>query len=173
MIDYQLFAVNTVEKWIGCYLWVYGKWRINYFNLLLRANVRFGWQNEGREEKSKDAVKRENRIGCCCNDTHSLIWIYRQLYFIVCIYIRGIKSSGLRFMVYFESISSACKDFGWQLYLIGCIYRSRIKSSDAKGMGCWGAGLFFFSRQKLFPICTDEVVTNHFIEYTSEEIHVI
>ena len=25
VIDYQLFAVNTVEKWIGCYLWVYGK----------------------------------------------------------------------------------------------------------------------------------------------------
>ena len=23
--DYQLFAVNTVEKWIGFYLWVYGK----------------------------------------------------------------------------------------------------------------------------------------------------
>ena len=25
VIDYQLFAVNTVEKWIGFYLWVYGK----------------------------------------------------------------------------------------------------------------------------------------------------
>lgn len=25
VVDYQLFAVNTVEKWIGCYLWVYGK----------------------------------------------------------------------------------------------------------------------------------------------------
>ena len=25
VIDYQLFVVNTVEKWIGCYLWVYGK----------------------------------------------------------------------------------------------------------------------------------------------------
>ena len=25
VIDYQLFAVNTVEKWIGSYLWVYGK----------------------------------------------------------------------------------------------------------------------------------------------------
>ena len=23
--DYQLFVVNTVEKWIGFYLWVYGK----------------------------------------------------------------------------------------------------------------------------------------------------
>ena len=51
VIDYQLFVVNTVEKWIGFYLWVYGKWRFNDFNLLWRANVRFGWQNEGREEK--------------------------------------------------------------------------------------------------------------------------
>ena len=51
VIDSQLFAVNTVEKWIGFYLWVHGKWRFNDFNLLLRANVRFGWQNEGREEK--------------------------------------------------------------------------------------------------------------------------
>ena len=25
VIDYQLFVVNTVEKWIGCYLWVHGK----------------------------------------------------------------------------------------------------------------------------------------------------
>ena len=25
VIDSQLFAVNTVEKWIGFYLWVYGK----------------------------------------------------------------------------------------------------------------------------------------------------
>ena len=25
VIVYQLFAVNTVEKWIGFYLWVYGK----------------------------------------------------------------------------------------------------------------------------------------------------
>lgn len=25
VIDYQLFAFNTVEKWIGSYLWVYGK----------------------------------------------------------------------------------------------------------------------------------------------------
>lgn len=25
VIDYQLFAVNTVEKWIGSYLWVYRK----------------------------------------------------------------------------------------------------------------------------------------------------
>ena len=25
VIDYHLFAVNTVEKWIGSYLWVYGK----------------------------------------------------------------------------------------------------------------------------------------------------
>ena len=70
---------------------------------------------------------------------------------------RGIKSSGLRMMVYFESISSACKDFGWQLYLIGCIYRSHIKSSDAKGMGGWDA----------------EVGTSHLIEHTSEENHVI
>ena len=23
--DYQLFMANTVEKWIGSYLWVYGK----------------------------------------------------------------------------------------------------------------------------------------------------
>ena len=51
VIDYQLFAFNTVEKWIGSYLWVYGKWRFNDFNLIWRANVRFGWQNEGREEK--------------------------------------------------------------------------------------------------------------------------
>ena len=25
LIDYRLFAFNTVEKWIGSYLWVYGK----------------------------------------------------------------------------------------------------------------------------------------------------
>ena len=25
VVDYQLFAVNTVEKWTGCYLRVYGK----------------------------------------------------------------------------------------------------------------------------------------------------
>ena len=25
VIDYQLFVVNTVEKWIGFYLWVHGK----------------------------------------------------------------------------------------------------------------------------------------------------
>ena len=25
VIDYQLFAFNTVEKWIGSYLWVHGK----------------------------------------------------------------------------------------------------------------------------------------------------
>ena len=42
VIDSQLFAVNTVEKWIGFYLWVNGKLRFNDFNLLLRANVRFG-----------------------------------------------------------------------------------------------------------------------------------
>ena len=35
------------------------------------------------------------------------------------------------------------------------------------------AGLFFFSLQKLFPMRADEVGTNHPIEYTSEEIHVI
>ena len=110
-----------------------------------------GLDDKMREEKrnKRDAVKRENRMGCCCNDTHSLIWIYRQLYFIVCIYIRGIKSSGLRFMVYFESISSACKDFGWQLYLIGCIYRSRIKSSDAKGMSWWGGRSFLLFTAKI------------------------
>ena len=51
VIDSQLFAVNTVERWIECYLWIYGKWRFNDFNLLWRANVWFGWQNEGREEK--------------------------------------------------------------------------------------------------------------------------
>ena len=34
-------------------------------------------------------------------------------------------------------------------------------------------GLFFFSRQKLFPMRADEVGTNHPIEYTSEDIHVI
>lgn len=35
------------------------------------------------------------------------------------------------------------------------------------------AGLFFFSLQKLFSMHADEVGTNHPIEYTSEEIHVI
>ena len=58
-----------------------------------------GFDDKMREEKrnKRDAVKRENRMGCCCNDTHSLIWIYRQLYFIVCIYI-GIKSSDAKGM---------------------------------------------------------------------------
>ena len=96
-----------------------------------------GLDDKMREEKrnKRDAVKRENRMGCCCNDTHSLIWIYRQLYFIVCIYIRGIKSSGLRMMEYFESTPSACIELGWQLYFIICLYIRGIKSSDAKGMG--------------------------------------
>lgn len=35
------------------------------------------------------------------------------------------------------------------------------------------ASLFFFSWQKLFPMRVDDVGTNHTIEYTSEEIHVI
>ncbi len=58
-----------------------------------------GLDDKMREEKrnKRDAVKRENRMGCCCNDTHSHIWIYRQLYFIVCIYI-GIKSSDAKGM---------------------------------------------------------------------------
>ena len=73
-----------------------------------------GLDDKMREEKrnKRDAVKRENRMGCCCNDTHSLIWIYRQLYFIVCIYIRCIKSSGMLGMVSVETTSSACIDFG-------------------------------------------------------------
>ena len=33
--------------------------------------------------------------------------------------------------------------------------------------------LHLLSRQKLFPMHADEVGTNHPIEYTSEEIHVI
>ena len=68
-----------------------------------------GLDDKMREEKrnKRDAVKRENRMGCCCNDTHSLIWIYRQLYFIVCILECGIN--------------------------IEC----GIKSSDAKGTGWW------------------------------------
>ena len=133
-----------------------------------------GLDDKMREEKRNKRMPWKEKIGWVDVDTIPiLLYGYTDNFTLLSVYIRGIKSSGLRFMVYFESISSACKDFGWQLYLIGCIYRSRIKSSDAKGMGCWGAGLFFFSRQKLFPICTDEVVTNHFIEYTSEEIHVI
>ena len=51
------------------------------------------------------------------------------------VYIRGIKSSGLRMMEYFESTPSACIELGWQLYFIICLYIRGIKSSDAKGMG--------------------------------------
>ena len=68
-------------------------------------------------------MKRENRKGCCCNDTHSLIWIYRQLYFIICIYIRGIKSSGMLGMVSVETNPSVYIDFSWQLYFNVCIYK--------------------------------------------------
>ena len=62
VIDYQLFVVNTVEKWIGSYLWVYGKWRFNDFNLLLHANVRFGWQNEGRKRNGKGCRERKDGV---------------------------------------------------------------------------------------------------------------
>ena len=62
-------------------------------------------------------------MGCCCNDTHSLIWIYRQLYFIICIYIRGIKSSGMLGMVSVETNPSVYIDFSWQLYFNVCIYK--------------------------------------------------
>ena len=73
-------------------------------------------------------------MGCCCNDTHSLIWIYRQLYFIICIYIRGIKSSGMLGMVSVEMTPSVYIDFSWQLYFIVCIYIRGIKSSGLRMM---------------------------------------
>ena len=68
-------------------------------------------------------MKRENRMGWCWYDIHSLIWIYRQLYFIICIYIRGIKSSGMLGMVSVETNPSVYIDFSWQLYFNVCIYK--------------------------------------------------
>ena len=100
-------------------------------------------------------------MGCSWYDIHSLIWIYRQLYFIVCIYIRCIKSSGMLGMVSVETTSSACIDFGWQLYFIVCIYTRGIKSSDARGMGWWGGRSFLLLTAKIVSICADEVGTNH------------
>ena len=88
-------------------------------------------------------------MGCCWYDTHSLIWIYRQLYFIVCIYIWGIKSSGMLGMVSVETTSSACIELGWQLYFIVCIYTRGIKSSDARGMGWWGGRSFLLFIAKI------------------------
>ena len=101
VIDFQLFVVNSVKSGLRI---ICGFKESEDLTILTCFDVQMcGLDDKMREEKrnKRDAVKRENRMGCCCNDTHSLIWIYRQLYFIVCIY-RGVKSSVLRMMVYFE-----------------------------------------------------------------------
>lgn len=58
---YQLFVVNTIEKWMR-FLLAYGrKPRFNVFNLILRENVSFGIQNEGNDTRSRMIVRKTVR----------------------------------------------------------------------------------------------------------------
>lgn len=57
IIDYQLFVVNTIEKWM-CFLLAYGrKPRFNIFNLIFREDVSFRVQNEGNDTIRRMSVK--------------------------------------------------------------------------------------------------------------------
>ena len=60
--DYQLFAVYTVEKWIGICLRGCGWWRFNGFNLCLHENVGGGRQNEGRKGNGKGCRERKDGV---------------------------------------------------------------------------------------------------------------
>lgn len=58
---YQLFVVNTIEKWM-CFLLAYGRKLIfNVFNLILHENVSFGSQNEGNDTIRRMIVRKTVR----------------------------------------------------------------------------------------------------------------
>ena len=60
-IEYQLFMVNTIEKWM-CFLLAYRrKLRFNVFNLILQKNVSFGSQNEGNDTIRRMIVRKTVR----------------------------------------------------------------------------------------------------------------
>ena len=57
IIDYQLFVVNTIEKWM-CFLLANGrKLRFSIFDLIFREDVSFGVQNEGNDTIRRMSVK--------------------------------------------------------------------------------------------------------------------
>lgn len=61
IVGYQLFVVNTIEKWM-CFLLAYGrKLRFNVFNLILHENVSFGSQNEGNDTIRRMIVRKTVR----------------------------------------------------------------------------------------------------------------
>ena len=108
-----------------------------------------GLDDKMREEKrnKRDAVKRENRMGCCCNDTHSHIWIYRQLYFIDCIYKRYKVKWNVR-----DGVGWNDPICIYRLYLITllyCLYIYRYKVKWCKGDGLVMWQIFSFFRQSL------------------------
>ena len=58
IIGYQLFVVNTVEKWM-CFLLAYGrKPRFNVFNLILQEKCEF---NEGNDTIRRMIVRKTVR----------------------------------------------------------------------------------------------------------------
>lgn len=58
IIGYQLFVVNTVEKWM-CFLLAYGrKPRFNVFNLILQEECEF---NEGNDTIRRMIVRKTVR----------------------------------------------------------------------------------------------------------------
>ena len=60
-IEYQLFMVNTIEKWM-CFLLAYRrKLRFNVFILILQKNVSFGPQNEGNDTIRRIIVRKTVR----------------------------------------------------------------------------------------------------------------
>ena len=60
-IEYQLFMVNTIEKWM-CFLLAYRrKLRFSFFNLILQENVSFGSQNEGNDTIRRMIVRKTVR----------------------------------------------------------------------------------------------------------------
>lgn len=61
IIGYQLFVVNTVEKWM-CFLLAYGrKPRFNVFNLILQENASLRLRNEGNDIIRRMIVRKTVR----------------------------------------------------------------------------------------------------------------
>lgn len=61
IIGYQLFVVNTVEKWM-CFLLAYGrKPRFNVFNLILQENASLRLRNEGNDTIRRMIVRKTVR----------------------------------------------------------------------------------------------------------------
>ena len=61
VIEFQLFIINTIEKWM-CFLLAYGrKSRFNVFNLILQENVNFGIHNEGNDTIRRMIVRKTVR----------------------------------------------------------------------------------------------------------------